>query len=253
MDRQQLFQALMVQNQESRSRNRASAPESESESIRRLGRNPHVDTRTYWWMVARFTFITLLVVVTLGLAIWAFVLEGQVSDGIGAQGRRVAALERELWEKCTPDARPPTAYKDTGKYILADPTETQFPIGWTSASHRCLPNDPESTGAFGMWIDGTLDIGANRVLDGTPIRPTFSTPSYLTIWEGAPLTILAPDRCAVASSQDNSVYLVLQATFAPYPCLCSLSGFGSGMEMCYHYPDPNHLSPVFLNNNKEIP
>lgn len=213
-------------------------------------RLPYVDSKTYFWMVGRFIFLVMIVLLILGLVIWGFVLEGDNSDEISTQGAKMATLDRKLWEKCTPDATPPTAFKDSGKYILANPDDTQFPLGWTSASHRCLPLDLDSTGSlddFGLWFDGTLEIGAGRSLDGPAIRPTFSVPAFLTQWTGLPLNVGVPNRC-ILPTQVNSIYFVLQPTYAPLPCMCTSSG-----ELCYHYPNPNNLAPIFLNNNKEVP
>ena len=210
----------------------------------------YVSRQVYWRMVSQFFFALLLVGVTIWLGIWAFVLEGENTDGITSQGRRVAELNGMLWEKCTPQAKPPTVFKDEGVYLAADPTDVQFLRGWTSASHRCLPWDPESTGspdAFGIWFDGTLLVGAGKTLAANRISPTFSDPAYLTRWTSFPLTVGVPGRCAYAAQHD-AFYLVLQPNGAPLPCMCTNAG-----EICYHYPDPGVTDPVFLNDNKQVP
>ncbi len=206
--------------------------------------------RTYWRYMAEFGFISLCVTAVIGLCIWAYVLEGENSGGINTQGRRMAQLDGMLWEKCTPQAHPPTVFKDSGTYIAADPSVVQFTTGWTSASHRCLPWDPESTGsptAFGIWFDGSLQVGAYKTLSANRISPTYSDPAYLTRWTAFPLTIAVPSRCAT-SAQYDAFYLVLQPNGAPFPCMCTPAG-----EICYHYPDPSVTDPVFLNDNKQVP
>lgn len=227
--------------QRSRDKRRRSSPSTDEMFIGR---------RAYWGMIARFFIAVLFVAVVLWLGIWAMVLEGENSDGAAAQGRRMAQLNNMLWEKCTPQAKPPTVYKDEGVYLAADPTDVQFLSGWTSASHRCLPWDPESTGspsAFGIWFDGILQVGAGKTLQANRISPTFSDPAYLTRWTSFPLTVGVPARCSYPAQQ-GAFYLVLQVTGAPLPCMCTAAG-----EICYHYPDPGVTDPVFLNDNKQVP
>ena len=231
-------------------RSRASKPKRGRRKSSDPSRPIYMSKSTYWGMVARYVALSFLVVLTAGLIIWGYVVEGETRSQLKVQNARMAQLNAMLWEKCTPQASPPTVYKDSGIYLLADPSVHQFPLGWTSAAHRCLPWDPESTGdptAFGIWFDGSLVVGDGKTLQANRISPTYSDPAYLTRWTSFPLTVGVPARCAVPS-QIGAFYLVLQINGAPLPCLCTSAG-----ELCYHYPDPEVTDPVFLNDNKQVP
>jgi hypothetical protein len=214
-----------------------------------LAKAPYVKKSTYVRNIAVFSIVVGVILFTFGFMIWTYVLEGQNSDGIHTQGRRMSAFNDRLWERCTPQANPPTAFKDEGIYLAQDPLETQFLDGWTSVSHRCTYADPASDGLFEMYFDGTLKVDDGLQLTGDSIRPSYSVPAYLTKWTGDVMTVAVMNRC-VLPIQDNAIYIVLQAgTYAPLPCICI---YGAG-EFCYHYPDPNSLSPLYLNDDNEIP
>lgn len=223
-----------------------------------LARTPYMDTNTYYYVLGQLVIVGAILLTVTGLYIWAFVMEGSNSSTISDEQRRRASLERRLWEKCTPNlgnSKPPVAIKDSGTYILQNPGEVQFPLGWTSVSHQCLWDDPLAPTTRNLTFDGTVDVQDGKSLTavdaaGLGIRPTFSKPAYLTRWTGpllyAPVVPLA-SRCGL-SPQEFSIYILLLEDGTPLPCTCRNS-----VEYCYQYPDPSEVDAVFLNDNKEVP